>query len=85
VLLEKVIRIFPNSHLSKQGVALAPRWALLVEKHEEWSTGRRYWTTDEFYQWRENQTSDDTEDLHPESTNRTHKPAEQARRVTQDC
>ncbi|MCS3753160.1 transposase-like protein [Salinibacter ruber] len=67
---EKVIRIFPNK---------APAWrlvgALLAEKHEEWSTGRRYWTMDKFYQWREKQTSNNTEYLHPESSNHTPQPA----------
>jgi transposase-like protein len=67
---EKVIRIFPNKESARRLVG-----ALLAEKHEEWSTGRRYWTMDELYQWRENQTSDDTEDLHPESSNCTLQPA----------
>jgi transposase-like protein len=67
---EKVIRIFPNKASAWRLVG-----ALLAEKHEEWSTGRRYWTMDEFYQWREKQASDDTEDLHPESSNRTLQPA----------
>jgi transposase-like protein len=67
---EKVIRIFPNKASAWRLVG-----ALLAEKHEEWSTGRRYWTMDEFYQWREQQVSDDTEDLQPESSNRTLQPA----------
>lgn len=67
---EKVIRIFPN-----QASAWRLVGALLAEKHEEWSTGRRYWTMDEFYQWREERTGKHTKDLQPESSNRTLQPA----------
>lgn len=67
---EKVIRIFPN-----QASAWRLVGALLAEKHEEWSTGRRYWTMDEFYQWREERTGEHTKDLQPESSNRTLQPA----------
>lgn len=67
---EKVIRIFPN-----QASAWRLVGALLAEKHEEWSTGRRYWTMNEFYQWREERTGEHTEDLQPESSNRPLQPA----------
>jgi putative transposase len=67
---EKVIRIFPKKESAWRLVG-----ALLAEKHEEWSTGRRYWTMDEFYQWREQQTDGHTEDLQPESSDRTPQPA----------
>ncbi|MCS3953313.1 IS256 family transposase [Salinibacter ruber] len=67
---EKVIRIFPNKTSAWRLVG-----ALLAEKHEEWSTGRRYWTMDEFFQWRGRQTGDNTEDLQTESSNRILQPA----------
>jgi putative transposase len=67
---EKVIRIFPNRESAWRLVG-----ALLAEKHEEWSTGRRYWTMDEFYQWREQQADGHTEDPQPESSDRTPQPA----------
>jgi putative transposase len=67
---EKVIRIFPKKESAWRLVG-----ALLAEKHEEWSTGRRYWTMDEFYQWREQQTDGHTEDLQPESSDRNPQPA----------
>ncbi len=67
---EKVIRIFPNRESAWRLVG-----ALLAEKHEEWSTGRRYWTMEEFYQWREKQASNDSEALQSEPSNRTLQPA----------
>lgn len=67
---EKVIRIFPNQASAQRLVG-----ALLAEKHEEWATGRRYWTMDEFYQWREERTGELTEDLQLESSNRPLQPA----------
>jgi putative transposase len=63
---EKVIRIFPNKESAWRLVG-----ALLAEKHEEWSTGRRYWKMDEFYQWREERVGDHIEDPQPESSNHT--------------
>ncbi len=44
---EKVIRIFPNMDSAKRLVG-----ALCAETHEEWSTGRRYLTMDEYFEWR---------------------------------
>lgn len=67
---EKVIRIFPNKDSAWRLVG-----ALLAEKHEEWSTGRRYLTMDEFYAWREAQTKESADERQPESTNRTLQPA----------
>jgi transposase-like protein len=70
---EKVIRIFPNKDSAWRLVG-----ALLAEKHEEWSTGRRYLTMDEFYEWREEQTEESqkpADERQPESTNRTLQPA----------
>jgi transposase-like protein len=70
---EKVIRIFPNI-----GSAWRLVGALLAEKHEEWSTGRRYLTMDEFYEWREEQTEESqkpTDERQSESSNRTLQPA----------
>jgi len=70
---EKVIRIFPNKDSAWRLVG-----ALLAEKHEEWSTGRRYLTMDEFYEWREEQTKDPqkpADERQSESPNRTLQPA----------
>jgi transposase-like protein len=70
---EKVIRIFPNEASAWRLVG-----ALLAEKHEEWSTGRRYLTMDEFYEWREKQTKESqtpTDERQSESPNRTPQPA----------
>jgi len=70
---EKVIRIFPNQESAWRLVG-----ALLAEKHEEWSTGRRYLTMDEFYEWREKQTTESrktADERQPESSNRTLQPA----------
>lgn len=67
---EKVIRIFPNKASAWRLVG-----ALLAEKHEEWSTGRRYWTMGEFYRWREEKASDNSEEPEVESSDRTLQPA----------
>jgi len=70
---EKVIRIFPNKDSAWRLVG-----ALLAEKHEEWSTGRRYLTMDEFYQWREEQIKESqksADERQSESSNRTLQPA----------
>jgi len=70
---EKVIRIFPNKESAWRLVG-----ALLAEKHEEWSTGRRYLTMDEFYEWREKQTKESqklADERQSESSNRTLQPA----------
>jgi len=45
---EKVIRIFPNMGSTWRLIG-----ALLAEKHEEWSTGRRYLDMAEFRNWKE--------------------------------
>jgi transposase-like protein len=45
---EKVIRIFPNIGSVERLVG-----ALCAETHEERSTGRRYLTMDEFFEWKE--------------------------------
>ena len=44
---EKVIRIFPNIDSAWRLVG-----ALLAEKHEEWSTGRKYLDMAEFRKWK---------------------------------
>ena len=67
---EKVIRIFPNKNSAWRLVG-----ALLAEKHEEWSTGRRYLTMDEFYEWRKEQSKKPTDEPQSESSNRTLQPA----------
>ena len=43
---EKVIRIFPN-----EASAMRLIGAMLAEKHEAWSTGRRYFDMTEFHEW----------------------------------
>ena len=67
---EKVIRIFPNKTSAWHLVG-----ALLVEKHEEWSTGRRYLKMKEFYEWRAEQSDKDADDLQSEPSNHTLQPA----------
>lgn len=44
---EKVVRIFPNEESARRLVG-----ALCAERHEEWSTGRRYLTMEEFFEWK---------------------------------
>jgi hypothetical protein len=44
---EKPIRIFPNERSVWRLIG-----ALCAEKHEEWSTGRRYLKMEEFYRWK---------------------------------
>ena len=67
---EKVIRIFPNKASAQRLVG-----ALLAEKHEEWSTWRRYLKMEEFYEWRAGQPDKDADDLQPEPSNHTLQPA----------
>jgi transposase-like protein len=67
---EKVIRIFPNKTSAWRLVG-----ALLAEKHEEWSTGRRYLKMEEFYGWQAERTEEDAGDLQPKSSNHTLQPA----------
>ena len=45
---EKVIRIFPNT-----GSAWRLIGAVLAERHEKWSTSRKYLDMAEFRQWKE--------------------------------
>jgi len=45
---EKVIRIFPNIDSAWRLLG-----AVLAERHEEWSTGRKYLDMDEFQGWKE--------------------------------
>jgi len=45
---EKVIRIFPNMDSAWRLIG-----AVLAEKHEEWSTGRKYLDMAEFQGWKE--------------------------------
>jgi transposase-like protein len=67
---EKVIRIFPNRLSAWRLVG-----ALLAEKHEEWSKGRRYLTMDEFYDWRDEHAAEKPSEPEIESTNHTLQPA----------
>ncbi len=54
---EKVIRIFPNMSSAERLVG-----ALCAETHEEWSTGRRYLTMDEYFEWRTDRSVEATLD-----------------------
>jgi transposase-like protein len=45
---EKVIRIFPNMDSTWRLIG-----AVLAERHEEWSTGRKYLDMGEFQGWKE--------------------------------
>lgn len=67
---EKVIRIFPSKDSAWRLVG-----ALLAEKHEEWSTSRRYLKTDEFYEWLDEPTETEAIDIESEPTNHTLQPA----------
>jgi hypothetical protein len=49
--------------------------ALLAEKHEEWSTSRRYLKTDKFYDWLDEQADTEATDIQAEPTNHTLQPA----------
>jgi transposase-like protein len=53
---EKVVRIFPNQRSVWRLVG-----ALCAQKHEEWSTGRRYLTMDEFYHWKASNAENSSE------------------------
>jgi transposase-like protein len=44
---EKVVRIFPNEEATHRLIG-----ALCTERHEEWSTGRRYLTMEAFFEWK---------------------------------
>jgi len=55
---EKVIRIFPNRESAWRLVG-----AFLAERHEEWSTRRRYLTMDEYESWK--RSIDEQEGLQP--------------------
>lgn len=37
---------------SEQAVGLGLVGALCAEQHDEWSTGRKYLTMDEYFQWK---------------------------------
>ncbi|ABC44993.1 transposase [Salinibacter ruber] len=63
---EKVIRI-----LSIKASAWRNVGALLAEKHEEWSTGRRCWTMEKFNEGRIKESERGTEELQSESPNPT--------------
>jgi len=44
---ERVIRIFPN-----EASAMRLIGALLAEQHETWSTGRKYFDMQEYFEWK---------------------------------
>jgi len=67
---EKAIRIFPNKDSGWRLVG-----ALLAEKHEKWSTSRRYLRTDEFYDWLDEESETEATAFHSGSTNHTLHPA----------
>ena len=60
---EKVIRIFPNMNSAERLVG-----ALCAETHEEWSTGRRDLTMDEYFEGRTDQSIEEDLDV-PASLN----------------
>lgn len=70
---EKVIRIFPNMGSAKRLVG-----ALCAETHEEWSTGRRYLTMEEYFEWRTDRSDEDALD---EPTELNGKPTAQSAAV----
>jgi transposase-like protein len=67
---EKVIRIFPSKDSAWRLVG-----ALLAEKHEEWSTSRRYLTMGEFDDWLDEQSSTEATEVESEQTDRALQPA----------
>ena len=44
---ERVIRIFPNEASAKRLIG-----AMLAEQHETWSTGRKYFDMQEYFEWK---------------------------------
>ena len=66
---KKVIRIFPNMDSAWRLIG-----AVLAEKHEEWSTGRRYLNPGEYFRWR---TDRSEEEALGEETSRDGKRATQ--------
>lgn len=47
---EKVICIFPNQSSAQRLIG-----SMLMEQHEEWSNGRRYFNMDEYWRWKNQQ------------------------------
>ena len=47
---ERVIRIFPNEQSAVRLIG-----ALLMEQHEVWSTGKRYFDMQPYWEWKEDQ------------------------------
>jgi len=45
-----VIRIFPNA-----ASAIRLIGAMLAEQHETWSTGKKYFDMEEFFEWKKSQ------------------------------
>lgn len=50
---ERVIRIFPN-----EASAIRLIGALPAEQHETWSTGRRYFDMEDYFEWKQSQADD---------------------------
>jgi transposase-like protein len=48
---ERVIRIFPNQASAERLLG-----ALLMEQHEVWSTGRKYFEMEEYWNWKSEQS-----------------------------
>ena len=47
---ERVIRIFPNAASAVRLIG-----AMLAEQHETWSTGKKYFDMEEFFEWKKSQ------------------------------
>ncbi len=47
---ERVIRIFPNEASTMHLIGALP-----AEKHEEWSTGRKYFDMQKYFEWKAKQ------------------------------
>src|SRR5258707_249021 len=56
---ERVIRIFPNRE-----TAIRLLGAVLMERHEQWTTGHRYFDMATYWQWRQEQRASVTEGGH---------------------
>jgi transposase-like protein len=47
---ERVIRIFPNEASATRLIG-----AMLAERHELWSTGKKYFGMQDFFEWKKSQ------------------------------
>ncbi len=63
---ERVIRIFPN-----RASALRLLGAVLMERHEQWTTGHRYFEMTAYWQWRQSCEAHGTSPIRSEGVMQT--------------